>query len=368
MNLRINPSSSSTVSPSILSVSLLSRFSRGTRKVQDDDSATPRSLEYDYYRDSCPQAEQVIRAVVRELNATQPETVPALLRLVFHDCFIEGCDASLLLDDADGIEGEKEAYPNQSLKGFEIIDLIKAELEVVCPGVVSCADVLVLAAREAVVLNGGPFYPLLTGRRDSTLSFPEVAEYELPSPQDDLETILAAFASRGFDKREAVALLGNFSSFFEYCGAHSMGVFHCMFFFNRLYNFNKADKPDPSVNTQFLNLMRSTCDPNNNALSVFKPSLSLSSPSSSPLSSPLSSIDDSDMKTDYRAPSPDFDTFYTDEQLKAEEETSQWIRVYASNSRLFQQDFALAMMKLSNMSVLTAPLGQVRLDCRRVAA
>ena len=67
--------------------------------------------------------------------------------------------------------------------------------------------------------NGGPFYPLLTGRRDSTLSFPEVAEYELPSPQDDLETILAAFASRGFDKREAVALLGNFSSFFEYCGS-----------------------------------------------------------------------------------------------------------------------------------------------------
>ena len=56
------------------------------------------------------------------------------------------------MDDADGIEGEKEAYPNQSLKGFEIIDLIKAELEVVCPGVVSCADVLVLAAREAVVL------------------------------------------------------------------------------------------------------------------------------------------------------------------------------------------------------------------------
>ena len=65
---------------------------------------------------------------------------------------MQGCDASLLLDAVDGIEGEKEASPNESLKGFEIIDLIKAELEEVCPGVVSCADVLVLAAREAVVL------------------------------------------------------------------------------------------------------------------------------------------------------------------------------------------------------------------------
>ena len=91
MNLCIDPSSCSTVSPPILPVSLLSRFSRGIRKVQDDDCAEPRSLEYDYYRDSCPEAEQVIRAVVRELNTTQPETVPALLLLVFHDCFIEVC-------------------------------------------------------------------------------------------------------------------------------------------------------------------------------------------------------------------------------------------------------------------------------------
>ena len=75
--------------------------------------------------------------------------------------------------------------------------------------------------------NGGPFYPLLTGRRDSTLSFPEVAEYELPSPQDDLETTLAAFASRGFGTREAVALLGNFSSFFAYCG--STFLFHLIY-------------------------------------------------------------------------------------------------------------------------------------------
>jgi len=147
-----------------------------------------------------------------------------------------------------------------------------------------------------------------------------------------------------------------------------MGVFHCIFFFNRLYSFNKADKPHPSINTQFLNLMRSTCDPNNNALSVLMPSQSPLSPSYSPPSSPVSLIDESEMKTDYRAPSPDFNTLYADEQLKAEEETSHWIRVYTSDTRLFQQDFALAMMKLSNMSILAAPLGQVRLDCRRVAA
>ena len=55
---------------------------------------------------------------------------------------------------------------------------------------------------------GGPFYPLQTGRRDSTLSFGETAALELPSPQDDLPKTIASFGSRGFDERETVSLLG----------------------------------------------------------------------------------------------------------------------------------------------------------------
>lgn len=57
-----------------------------------------------------------------------------------------------MLDDSEGIDSEKHSPPNESLKGFDIIDIIKEQLEELCPGVVSCADVVVLAAREGVVL------------------------------------------------------------------------------------------------------------------------------------------------------------------------------------------------------------------------
>lgn len=66
---------------------------------------------------------------------------------------MQGCDASVLLDDADGIVSEKNAVPNKnSLRGFEVIDFIKALLEEACPLTVSCADILAIAARDAVHL------------------------------------------------------------------------------------------------------------------------------------------------------------------------------------------------------------------------
>lgn len=69
--------------------------------------------------------------------------------------FLQGCDASVLLDDTESFVGEKTAAPNlNSLRGFEIIDAIKAELESVCPQTVSCADILAIAARDSVLLVG----------------------------------------------------------------------------------------------------------------------------------------------------------------------------------------------------------------------
>lgn len=65
---------------------------------------------------------------------------------------VQGCDASVLLDRTSSMGSEKDTFPNQSLKGFDHIDTIKSELENICPGVVSCADLLVVAARESVVL------------------------------------------------------------------------------------------------------------------------------------------------------------------------------------------------------------------------
>ena len=66
---------------------------------------------------------------------------------------MQGCDASVLLDG-----GEKNAGPNaNSIRGFEVIDTIKTQLENACARTVSCADILAVAARDSVVAVSSPF-------------------------------------------------------------------------------------------------------------------------------------------------------------------------------------------------------------------
>jgi peroxidase len=64
----------------------------------------------------------------------------------------QGTDASILLDSKPGHEAEKAALPNLTIRGFDLIDEIKSALEKECPGIVSCADILVLATRDSVAL------------------------------------------------------------------------------------------------------------------------------------------------------------------------------------------------------------------------
>ena len=74
---------------------------------------------------------------------------------------MQGCDGSILLDDTISLQGEKKASTNvNSLKGYRIIDRIKNKLESECPGIVSCADILTIAARDAVILVKAFFFKL----------------------------------------------------------------------------------------------------------------------------------------------------------------------------------------------------------------
>jgi peroxidase len=64
----------------------------------------------------------------------------------------QGCDGSVLLDDTANFTGEKTAFPNfQSLRALDVVDEIKTAVNKVCRrNVVSCADILAVAARDSV--------------------------------------------------------------------------------------------------------------------------------------------------------------------------------------------------------------------------
>ncbi|KAJ9543221.1 hypothetical protein OSB04_022928 [Centaurea solstitialis] len=116
-------------------------------------------LSANFYATSCPTFSSIISTAVNSAVSNEARMGASLLRLHFHDCFVNGCDASVLLDDTANFTGEKTARPNNnSLRGFDIIDTIKSQLESSCPGVVSCADLLTTAARDSVV---GTWWPEL---------------------------------------------------------------------------------------------------------------------------------------------------------------------------------------------------------------
>lgn len=108
-----------------------------------------QGLHVGFYKATCPKAEVIVRSTVGSHFNSNPSIAPALLNLHFHDCFVRGCDASILID---GRTAEKMAEPNLGLRGYNVIEDAKSQLEAECPGVVSCADILALAARDSVVL------------------------------------------------------------------------------------------------------------------------------------------------------------------------------------------------------------------------
>eukprot|EP00252_Welwitschia_mirabilis_P006243 TRINITY_DN1706_c0_g1_i1.p1 TRINITY_DN1706_c0_g1~~TRINITY_DN1706_c0_g1_i1.p1 ORF type:complete len:343 (+),score=-6.22 TRINITY_DN1706_c0_g1_i1:137-1165(+) len=309
-------------------------------------SAQAQGLKVGFYNETCPQAEQIIRdAVVRNVTSDKSVT-PALLRMHFHDCFVRGCDASILIDDQNGTtdQVEKDAGPNLSVRGFELIDEIKSLLEEECPATVSCADIIALAARDSVVLAGGEHYSLPTGRRDGRIS--NISEVNIPSPSSSVPDAADAFSTLGLNLSDMVTLLG----------AHTVGVAKCSFFSDRLYDFEGTGKADPTMDPTLVTTLKKVC-PN---------------PSSGNSSDPTVFLDQNSTSSFV------FDNSYygqlklhrgilqIDQELWTNSSTKSLVGAYASDGNRFDSTFGSAMIKLGNASVLTGTKGEIRLKCRVV--
>ncbi len=127
------------------------------RRSDPTSSPAAAALKVDFYKNACPQLHEIVQKVVATEFQLDPTSAGPQLRLFFHDCFVGGCDASLLLNSTDVNQAEKDAAVNFSLGSFFVIDEIKQQLEQECPGVVSCADVLALVAVYSVKQVG--YYP-----------------------------------------------------------------------------------------------------------------------------------------------------------------------------------------------------------------
>nr|DAD28177.1 TPA_asm: hypothetical protein HUJ06_029645 [Nelumbo nucifera] len=119
-------------------------------------AAFSANLSPTFYNKVCPQALPTIKKIVEEAVKKETRMGASLLRLHFHDCFVNGCDASILLDRTSSFLSEKTAPPNNnSVRGFNVVDKIKSAVDKACGGpVVSCADILAVAARDSVVAVG----------------------------------------------------------------------------------------------------------------------------------------------------------------------------------------------------------------------
>ncbi|KAH0454392.1 hypothetical protein IEQ34_016316 [Dendrobium chrysotoxum] len=178
-------------------------------------------LSSTFYDTSCPNALSTIQSAVKDAVAKESRMGASLLRLHFHDCF--GCDGSVLLDDTANFTGEKTAFPNKnSLRGFDVIDSIKSQVEAVCTQIVSCADILAVAARDSVVALGGPSWTVKLGRRDSTTASLSTANSDLPGPNLDLSALITAFSNKGLSTTDLIALSG--TSFYNYTSTPSLGA------------------------------------------------------------------------------------------------------------------------------------------------
>ncbi|VAI79240.1 unnamed protein product [Triticum turgidum subsp. durum] len=294
-------------------------------------TAAPRvaaaGLSRNYYAKTCPNVEALVRGAVTQKLQETFNAAPGTLRLFFHDCFVRGCDASVLISGPGDEHSAKAAV----------------DADAGCSNKVSCADILALATRDVVQQAGGPSYPVELGRLDGKVGTRAVVKHSLPGAGFSLDQLNKLFAANGLTQTDMIAL----------SGGHTIGVTHCDKFVRRLYTF-KGARPQysPPMNLAFLRQMRGTC----------------------PLNYSPATVAMLDAVTPNRFDNGYYQTLQqqkgllsSDQVLFADRRSRATVNHFASNQTAFFDAFVAAMAKLGRIGVKTAGSdAEIRRVCTKV--
>ncbi|KAL6191731.1 hypothetical protein ACLB2K_038121 [Fragaria x ananassa] len=300
-------------------------------------------LRTDFYKGTCPNVESLVSSAVSKKFQQTFVTVPATLRLFFHDCMVRGCDASVLIQSPTN-KAEKDHPDNLSLAGDGFDTVIKAKAAVDndpnCRNKVSCADILALATRDVVRLAGGPSYSVELGRRDGRVSSIASVQRRLPHPTFNLDQLNTMFSTHGLSQTDMIAL----------SGAHTLGFSHCNRFSNRIYNFSPRTRIDPTLNSGYAMQLRQMCPVK------VDPRIAINMDPTTP-----QKFDNAYFQNLRQGKG----LFTSDQILFTDSRSRSTVNTFASSNAAFNQAFVQAMTKLGRVGVLTGTQGEIRRDCTR---
>ena len=241
-----------------------------------------------------------------------------------------------MLDTADPSSAtEKFGIPNLSLRGFEVIDLAKTKVEEECGNVVSCADILAFAGRDATFFlsNNKVDFVMPGGRYDGLVSRIDETLPNLPPPFATVDQLKAGFAAKGLNADEMVTL----------SGAHTVGISHCSSFSDWLTS-NSSDM-DPSLKSTLQEKCKSDSGRDNVVVQDIKTPSKLDNQY-------------------YKNVLSHEVLFESDATLLTATDTSDAVRANAKNKNEWEEKFKAAMVKMGAIEVKTSADGEIRTSCR----
>ncbi|GJN07779.1 hypothetical protein PR202_ga25640 [Eleusine coracana subsp. coracana] len=298
-------------------------------------------LQVGYYKYTCPRVEAIVRDEVKKFVYKDAGIGAGLIRMLFHDCFVQGCDGSVLLDPTSANpQPEKLSPPNfPSLRGFDVIDAAKAAVEAACPGKVSCADIIAFAARDAAYFLSAfrVKINMPAGRLDGRVSSSSDALNNLPPPVFNVNQLINSFAAKGLNAEDMVVL----------SGAHTIGRSHCSSFVP-----DRLNVPS-NMEAGFASFLRRRCPANPSPANDPTVNQDIVTPSA---------LDNQYYKNvlDRRV------LFTSDAALMTSPATAQMVRDNAFIPGLWDGKFNRAFVKMAGIGVKTGIQGEIRRNCRFV--